>query len=120
MEIQWQKSQWIPKGWGGEEIIDNRDEYCGKILHFVKGKKLSWHYHLDKKETFYLLEGKLTVYLSEKDDLNFAGIVTMSPGDILHIPQGLRHRMEANQNSKLLEISTHDCPEDSIKVEKGD
>ena len=44
----------VPKGWGYEKWIVNTDEYCGKLLHFIKGKKCSWHYHKLKDETFYL------------------------------------------------------------------
>ena len=31
----------VPKGWGYEKWIVNTDEYCGKLLHFIKGKKCS-------------------------------------------------------------------------------
>ena len=34
-----------PKGWGYEKWIVNKDEYCGKLLHIIKGKKCYWHYH---------------------------------------------------------------------------
>ena len=30
-----------PKGWGYEKWIVNKDEYCGKLLHIIKGKKCS-------------------------------------------------------------------------------
>ena len=60
----------VPKGWGYEKWIVNTDEYCGKLLHFIKGKKCSWHYHILKDETFYLQEGKLLVKYSDKDNLD--------------------------------------------------
>ena len=47
----------VPKGWGYEKWICNTEEYCGKLLHFIKGKRCSWHYHVLKDETFYLEEG---------------------------------------------------------------
>ena len=28
----------VSKGWGFEKWIVNTDEYCGKLLYFVKGK----------------------------------------------------------------------------------
>ena len=49
----------VPKGWGYEKWIVNTEEYCGKLLHFIKGKRCSWHYHILKDETFYVQEGKL-------------------------------------------------------------
>ena len=113
----------VEKNWGREEILDNRKEYCCKFLIFNKGKKCSWHHHdghLKKTETFYLLKGKLKVYLSEQDDIEKANIVIMNPGDRLFIYPGLRHRMEAIQQSKLLEISTEDFEECNVKLQKGD
>ena len=49
--------QIVPKGWGKEIIFVNNDEYCGKLLCFDKGKKFSMHYHLKKKETWYVSKG---------------------------------------------------------------
>jgi len=53
--------QWISKGWGGEKVIDNRKEYCGKILYIIKDKSLSVHYHNIKTETFLILKGKILI-----------------------------------------------------------
>ena len=50
------------KGWGYELWIVNNNLYCGKILHFNKGKKCSWHYHKIKQETFYVQKGKLKIW----------------------------------------------------------
>ena len=66
-----------PKGWGYEKWIVNKDEYCGKLLHIIKGKKCSWHYHKSKDETFYLQEGKLLVRYSEEDDIEKAVEIIM-------------------------------------------
>ena len=30
-----------PKGWGYEKWIVNKEDYCGKLLHMIKGKKCS-------------------------------------------------------------------------------
>ena len=51
--------QYITKGWGYEIIIVNNDQYCGKLLAFDKGKRLSFHYHLLKSETFFCQRGRL-------------------------------------------------------------
>ncbi|HBY66694.1 MAG TPA: cupin domain-containing protein, partial [Flavobacteriaceae bacterium] len=42
----------VPKGWGFEKWIVNNEEYCGKLLYFVKGKRCSWHFHKLKDEVF--------------------------------------------------------------------
>jgi hypothetical protein len=36
----------VPKGWGEEIIIENNENYCGKILVFEPECKFSMHYHV--------------------------------------------------------------------------
>lgn len=120
--------KFIPKGWGYELWIANTPEYCGKLLFFMKGKKLSWHYHNIKDETFFLSSGLLLVYYDWSDCLTLAGeldleqvrSVVLEPGDVWHVPPGMRHRMIGLQESCLYEFSTHHEEEDSIRVIKGD
>jgi quercetin dioxygenase-like cupin family protein len=109
----------IEKGWGHEKIIHNADGYCGKILCFNKGKKCSFHYHKIKVETFYCV-GKVIVRHGYCDDLESASETVLNTGDIFHVPLGLRHQMEALEDSQLFEFSTPDTPEDSIRIVKGD
>ena len=48
----------VPKAWGEELWIHNDEEYCGKILRFFKaGNKFSLHYHILKKESWYVAKG---------------------------------------------------------------
>ena len=35
------KPKIVQKGWGEEIWIHNNEEYCGKLLYFVKDKKCS-------------------------------------------------------------------------------
>ena len=44
--MKYDKSQmtFVKKGWGSELWIVNNKDYCGKILTFEKGKKLSIHF----------------------------------------------------------------------------
>ncbi len=107
------------KGWGHEEIIHNADGYCGKILHFRKGGKCSYHYHLQKTETFYC-QGKILVRHGFTDEIGAAQERILLTGDVFHVPVGLRHQMEALEDSRLFEFSTTDCPSDSIRIVGGD
>ena len=109
-----------PKGWGYEKWIVNKDEYCGKLLHIIKGMKCSWHYHEKKDETFYLQEGKLLVKYSEEDDIEKAVEVIMERGDKFHVYRGLRHQMFALEDSDLFEFSTQHFEDDSYRIIKGD
>ena len=109
-----------PKGWGYEEWIENSELYCGKILHFYKGKKCSFHFHKVKTETFYLQSGLIKVLYSTQDDLEQAKEVLLSPGDSFHVPAGLRHQMMAEEESELFEFSTQHFEDDSFRLVKGD
>lgn len=109
----------IKKGWGCEKIIHNADGYCGKILCFKKGKKCSFHFHKNKTETFYCV-GKIVVRYSKKNSLLRAKKIILKTGDTFHVPVGLRHQMEALEDSELFEFSSFDEPKDSIRIIEGD
>jgi mannose-6-phosphate isomerase-like protein (cupin superfamily) len=127
----------IPKGWGYEKIIHNCDAYCGKILHFVAGRRCSIHYHKEKKETFYLNRGKMQIYycdtleplqkLAEADTTDihlrvydYMETVILTQGMKFEVPVGRVHQMIALEDSELLEFSTPDTAEDSYRLIKGD
>ncbi len=110
----------MPKGWGFEKWIVNNDEYCGKLLYFVKGKRCSWHYHVLKDEVFYIQSGKVLLKYADSDDINSAKEVELGPGDKFHIYRGLRHQMIALEDTELFEFSTQHFDTDSYRVIKGD
>ena len=111
--------EYVHKNWGGEKIIVNTEKYCGKILHFFKGKKCSYHFHRLKDETFYVLKGELEVTYGDTDDITFARTVVLTAGDIFHVPVGLRHQMKALQETHLFEFSTQDIKEDSYRISQS-
>jgi len=98
----------VPKGWGFEKWIVNKEQYCGKLLYIVKDKRCSWHYH------------KLKVLYSDDNDINTAKSVILSQGDNFHVPVGLRHQMIAIQDTEMFEFSTQHFDEDSYRIIKGD
>ena len=121
----------IHKGWGREIIIASQPcqsaadvEQCGmsgKILEYDKaGAKSSMHFHLDKTEWFYVLQGSFilrtihphtAVEYSDK-------IVT---GEIIYLSRGTCHQIEALEDeSKIVEIATHDQSWDSVRIRPGD
>ena len=110
----------VPKGWGYEKWIVNNDEYCGKLLYFVKGKRCSWHYHVLKDEVFYIQSGKMLVKYSDGDELSKATEMILERGDNFHVYRGLRHQMIALEDTELFEFSTKHLDEDSYRIEKGD
>ena len=117
--------KFVPKGWGFEKWIVNCEEYCGKLLYFVKGKRCSWHYHKLKDEVFYVQSGKLRVLYSEDDEIYEDGALIanetiLGPGDNFHVYRGLRHQMIALEDTELFEFSTQHFDEDSYRIIKGD
>ena len=112
--------KFVPKGWGYEKWIVNCDRYCGKILHIVQGKKCSWHYHQLKDEVFYVQSGAVEVLYSYDDNIETADLILLTKGDKFHVPPGMRHRMEALQDTELYEFSTQHFDEDSHRVIAGD
>jgi len=110
----------VPKGWGYEKWICNNKEYCGKLLHIIKGKKCSWHYHILKDETFYLQEGKLLVRYSDENNIEDAKELILEKGDKFYVYRGLRHQMFALEDSDLFEFSTEHFDSDSYRILRGD
>ena len=86
----------------------------------MKGRKCSWHYHKLKDEVFYVQSGKILVRYSTGDDLNRAAERILTKGDNFHVFRGLRHQMEALEDTELFEFSTQHFDSDSYRIQKGD
>ena len=114
------ETKFVPKGWGFEKWIVNCEEYCGKLLYFVKGKRCSWHHHKLKDVVFYIQSGKLVVKYSDDDDLAEANELILEKGDSFHVYRGLRHQMVALEDTELFEFSTQHFDSDSYRIIKGD
>lgn len=127
----------VTKGWGYEMWIENNNEYCGKRLCVLPGKYCSIHYHVNKKETFYVLSGSLRLDVYRKIDhneinknlwLNENEIVypeyklRLHPGDSFTIDRLHPHQFTALANNpcEFIEFSTHHDDNDSYRLVKGD
>ena len=111
------------KGWGYEEWIVNNKLYCGKILHFWKGKKFSLHYHNLKDETFYVISGKFSaIFYESLEDYakKKSTFLELAKGDTIHIKPGVLHRLTALEEGEIIEFSTEHFEDDSYRVEPGD
>lgn len=115
-----QEYKFVPKGWGYEKWLVNFEKYCGKLLFLAKDRKLSWHKHLQKEETFYVLSGQCFCTFGWDEDIKKASGLILRPGDVFHVPVGLVHRLEALEDCQIVEFSTQHFDEDSIRIEKGD
>ena len=113
------KSEIVPKGWGKEIIFVNNDEYCGKILCFNKGKKFSMHYHVQKKETWYVAKGRFILnWIEIENGTNYSEYLEV--GDVITNERGEPHQLVALEDSEIFEVSTRHYDEDSFRICKGD
>jgi FkbM family methyltransferase len=107
------------KAWGYELWIVNDDEYCGKLLVFDKDKKFSMHYHLIKKESWYVAKGE---FLYSWIDTEKAAVktVTIQEGDIIDLERGQPHQLTAlTEGATIFEVSTKHYEEDSYRIIPG-
>ena len=112
--------KYVEKGWGYEKWIINKEEYCGKLLFFEKGKKCSWHLHKLKDEVFYLHSGKVIIRYGEDDNPELANEVLLEPGQNFYVYTGLKHQVIALEDSEIFEFSTQHFDSDSHRIVKGD
>jgi mannose-6-phosphate isomerase len=93
------------KPWGYELIFAAVEgKYVGKILHVNAGHSLSLQYHNQKEETSSVLSGEgLFEYGSSGTDLTSA---KLGPGDTIHFPAGVVHRVTAITDLTFAEAST--------------
>ena len=109
------------KGWGYELWVANSALYCGKILHINAGKKMSWHYHKVKDETFYCISGHVVLFYGSSDSIGLSEIVNLNPGDSFHIPPLMKHCLYSPwEDSEIAEFSTQHFENDSYRIIKGD
>ncbi|MGD2250101.1 MAG: cupin domain-containing protein [Candidatus Methanofastidiosia archaeon] len=98
----------IEKPWGKEITFSEEDFYIGKILIVEKDKQLSYHYHEEKKETLFLLKGKIHCIINDVEYI-------FEEGKTLRFDPETKHRIHALEESKILEVSTMD--EKSVRLE---
>lgn len=113
------KSEVVIKGWGKEIVFVNNGEYCGKILSFEKGKKFSMHYHLIKKETWYVSKGRfIFIWIDTSNGTKHSEYLEV--GDVVTNERGEPHQLIALEDAHIFEVSTQHFDSDSYRIWKGD
>ena len=108
----------VKKDWGYELwLVNNQKEnYCGKILYINEGCASSMHFHANKHETFYILEGKLTVETLNTETTEKT-VYILEEGDTFVLDRLKPHQLIAREGDvKFLEVSTFHEDSDSYRV----
>lgn len=107
----------VNKNWGYELWVHNDFEYCGKLLVFEKDRnRFSMHYHLQKKESWYVQQGRFQFNWIDVENGKLTG-KTLETGDSVLIERGLPHQLIAlEDNSIVFEVSTEHFDEDSYRI----
>jgi mannose-6-phosphate isomerase-like protein (cupin superfamily) len=87
--------QWQPK------VIAEMNDYQFKIVR-LEGEFV-WHSHADTDEAFLVLEGTLRIDFRD-------GAVTLAPGEMYVVPNGVEHKPVAEREVKLLLIEPRNVP----------
>ena len=100
----------VKKAWGKEVWVVNCHEYCGKLLYLDKGAESSYHYHEEKRETFYCLSGHATLTIRGRAYRLAPNCrpMTIKPGQV--------HSFRGMEDSVILEISTHHSDKDVVRL----
>lgn len=96
----------VEKPWGREELIEYNDKYVVKKLFMKAGECCSMQYHELKRETIYVLSGKVKIYIGK--DINNLEEKIMIANDNITIEPFTIHRMEGIEDSYYLESSTNE------------
>jgi mannose-6-phosphate isomerase-like protein (cupin superfamily) len=90
----------VKKPWGFEVWLVYVNHYAHKLLIVLQGKRLSLQRHHEKTETWLIEKGEPQLTVGDKK-------FTAKPGQIIHVPVGTVHRMEATDHPvEIREIST--------------
>ena len=111
----------VKKVWGEEQWIVNEKEYCAKLLLLDSGYQCSLHAHVEKKETFNVLEGSVFLEVIAPDDPYPPAIINIEvlPGQRFTIDPGWYHRFSSKTGAIILEVSTHHDDTDVIRKAKS-
>jgi mannose-6-phosphate isomerase-like protein (cupin superfamily) len=103
-----------PREWGTETLIAQGDGYIGKRLDMKAGTAGGLQYHVEKEESFLLVEGKALVDFNGADGTLHQ--IDLRPGEMVYVPKGAVHRVTALTDCTFYEWS-NDVFNDRVRVE---
>jgi mannose-6-phosphate isomerase-like protein (cupin superfamily) len=111
------KTSWViaareekEKPWGNEYTWSSNNNVLVKTLNLESGKKTSFKYNTTKDEMLIVISGKINAFHGDEE------VVTTGYGDFktseltqgmaLYVQSGCPYRLQATENSVILEVST--------------
>ncbi len=104
----------IVKPWGEELWLAHNELYACKIIRINKGTRTSLQYHLQKHETIYIDQGSVIATLEDENGNLVQS--TLHAGAIIENVPLRKHRLEALEDTRLIEVSTPQL-DDVVRVE---
>lgn len=107
----------VPKVWGSELWVVNTPLYCGKMLIVNKDHHTSMHFHAEKHETMFCVEGRFCIrFIDVNGDLVDR---ILNQTESIVIPPSVPHSiMGLDSFNAMFEFSTQHFDHDSIRVGK--
>ena len=93
---------WSPKG------IGEMNDYQFKLAK-VQGEFI-WHQHLDTDETFFVIQGLLTIEFKD-------GSVDIEQGEMYVVPKGVEHKPTATKECHIMIIAPKGVTNTGNKIE---
>jgi mannose-6-phosphate isomerase-like protein (cupin superfamily) len=76
------------------------------------------HYHIKKKETWYVSKGKfILVWIDTETGTEYSEYLVV--GDVVTNQRGEPHQLIALENGEIFEVSTKHYDSDSYRIRKG-
>jgi len=97
-----QRPMYEERRWGWYKILDyavteERYEVLTKRVGIAAGKNLSYHYHNKRNEVWTIIKG-------EGDFVLNGSLSRVKSGDVLHIPAGAKHGIQAVTELEFIEV----------------
>jgi mannose-1-phosphate guanylyltransferase len=99
-----QRPMYEERRWGWYRVIDystskEKQEVLTKRMYVMEGKNLSYQMHSNRNETWTILSGSGEMVMDGM-------IFPIQAGDVLAIPQGVKHSVRALTNIDFIEVQT--------------
>lgn len=92
-----QQARFAEKSWGKFQIIDVEEESLVIKMTLNPGHGMNYHSHENRDEVWNVVRGHGEVLL---DGARRA----VGPGDVVHVPAGMKHRVKAQEKMTIIEV----------------